>query len=66
MLLDLVGEDLRARQAPVAPDLGGPSDPEVDQALQKLMKSVDPSDPTIAPRIAERLVVDVAVTDEDV
>ena len=52
----------RSRQPLVAPNVGAPSDMDVDEVLQLLVKNVDPS----AARIAEGLVVDVAVADEEV
>ena len=61
LLLDLVRENLRARQPFVAPHFGAPSHMDVDKVLQLLMKNVDPP----GARIAEGLVVDVAVADED-
>ena len=61
LLLNLVREDLRSRQPLVAPHFGAPADMDVDEVLQLLVEDVDPS----APRIAEGLVVDVAVADED-
>ena len=61
LLLNLVREDLRSGQPLVAPHFGAPSDMDVDEVLQLLVEDVHPS----APRIAEGLVVDVAVADED-
>ena len=62
MLFDLVGEDLHSGQPRVAPDFGAPSDVDVDEVLQMLVKSID----LAAPWSDDGLVVDMAVTDEDV
>ena len=62
LILDFSGEHLRSRQPLVTPDVDASSDVDVDEVLQVLVKRIDPA----ALAIAEGLVVDVAVADEDV
>ena len=61
LLFNLVREDFRSRQPLVAPHLGAAADMDVDEVLQLLVEDIHPS----AARIAEGLVVDVTVADED-